>query len=321
MRSLLNKNILVTGGAGFIGSHLTDNLSKIPVANLIVIDNLFIGLKENLNLVKNFKSFKFFNDDATDLNILSYLIKKFQIDIVFNCATKPLNYSFINPKKAFDVNTKIALNLLELQREKLFSTLCHFSTSEVYGTSQGQFMKEDHPLNPITPYAAGKLSADMAILSYHKTFDLDAFIVRPFNNFGPRQNPLQPLAGIIPLTITRILDNRPPIIHGDGSQSRDFIFVEDTIDNITNIFSVINKGDVVNVASNNEITVIDLIKKISDKMGYKGDFKFLKKRDADVVRHRGSSARLKKLIKQKITNFDNALIKTIKWYSRKYKNV
>ena len=315
-RELRNKNILITGGAGFIGSHLSDALFNIPVGNLIVVDNLFVGLKENLTLLKNFKNFKFFNDDATDSNILLHLIEEFQIEIVFNCATKPLNYSFINPKSAFDVNTQITLNLLELQRLNKFKSLCHFSTSEVYGTSMMDEMNEFHPLNPTTPYAAGKLAADMAVLSYHKTFDLDAFIVRPFNNFGPRQNPYPPLAGIIPITINRIQDGLEPIIHGDGLQSRDFIFVKDTISNIIRLFSVIDKGDIVNISSQNEIKVKDLILKISNKMGYTGDFSIAKNRNADVVRHKGSSQKLNTLIKQEVTNFDTALSQTIEWYSR-----
>ena len=315
-RSLLNKNILITGGAGFIGSHLSDSLSKIPVGNLIVVDNLFIGLKENLSLLKNFKKFKFFNDDATDSNILLHLIEEFQIEIVFNCATKPLNYSFINPKSAFDVNTKITLNLLELQKLNKFKSLCHFSTSEVYGTSMMDEMNELHPLNPTTPYAAGKLAADLAVLSYYKTFDLDAFIVRPFNNFGPRQNRYPPLAGIIPLTINRIQNGLEPIIHGDGLQSRDFIFVKDTISNIIKLFSVIDKGDTVNISSQNEIKIKDLITKISNKMGYTGDFTIIKNRNADVFRHKGSSQKLNTLIKQEVTNFDTALSQTIEWYSR-----
>jgi len=315
-RSLRNKNILITGGAGFIGSHLSDALSNIPVGNLIVVDNLFIGLRENLSLLKSFRKFKFFNDDATNSNILLHLIEEFQIEIVFNCATKPLNYSFINPKSAFDVNTKITLNLLELQRLNKFESLCHFSTSEVYGTSMMDEMNELHPLNPTTPYAAGKLAADLAVLSYYKTFDLDAFIVRPFNNFGPRQNRYPPLAGIIPLTISRIQDGLEPIIHGDGLQSRDFIFVKDTISNIIKLFSVIDKGDIVNISSENEIKVKDLILKISDKMGYAGDFTIIKNRNADVVRHKGSSQKLNTLIKQEVTNFDIALNQTIEWYSR-----
>ena len=313
-RQLENKNILITGGAGFMGSHLGDALSNLPIGNLIIIDNLFVGLKENLNLLLGHKKFKFFNDDATDSNILLHLIEKFEIELIFNCATKPLNYSFINPKSTFDVNTKITLNLLELQRTKKFDTLCHFSTSEVYGSSLMNLMNEDHPLNPTTPYAAGKLAADMAVLSYCKTFELDCFIVRPFNNFGPRQNRLPPLAGIIPLTIDKIKNGISPIIHGDGSQSRDFIFVEDTIKNIIKLFSVIDKGEIVNISSENEITIKDLVQMISSKMSYNGGIEIQGNRNSDVIRHNGSSKKLKSLIEQEVTNFDIALSKTIEWY-------
>jgi len=177
-------------------------------------------------------------------------------------------------------------------------------------------MDETHPVDPTTPYAAGKLAADMAVLSYNKTFDLDCFIVRPFNNFGPRQNAIPPLAGIIPLTINRILEGLSPIIHGNGLQSRDFIFVNDTVENIINLFSVIDKGEVINISSENNISVKDLMSKISKKMGYVGNFKILENRSADVFRHKGSSKKLNSLIKQEVTEFDSALNQTIEWYSR-----
>jgi UDP-glucose 4-epimerase len=315
-RSITNTNIMITGGAGFIGSHLADGLIKNSIGNLVVIDNLFLGTKQNLNFADKYKKFYFFNDDACDPNILSYIIDKFKIETVFNCATKPLNYSFINPKSAFDINTSITLNLLELQRKNKFNTLCHFSTSEVYGTSVSDIMDETHPVDPTTPYAAGKLAADMAVLSYNKTFGLDCFIVRPFNNFGPRQNAIPPLAGIVPLTINRILEGLSPIVHGNGLQSRDFNFVKDTINNVIRLFSIIDKGEIVNISSNNEIKIIDLVSKISKKMGYVGNFKILENRSADVFRHKGSSKKLKSLIKQEVTEFDSALNQTIEWYSR-----
>ena len=147
-------------------------------SKLIILDNFFSSSPKNLQAISSVKSVEIIKDDARDLAILQNIIESHRIEIVFNCATQALNYSFINPKSAFDVNTKIALKPLELQRRGMFKTLCHFSTSEVYGTANSQKIKEDHPLKPTTPYAAGKL-ADMAVLSYFQTFGLDCIILRP----------------------------------------------------------------------------------------------------------------------------------------------
>ena len=130
-RSLKKCCALITGGAGFIGSHLAEELIKNKVDFLVVLDNLLVT--KNLDSVNKSKNFTFINEDASEFSNLEYVFKKYNIEFVFNCATKPLNYSFINPKSAFDTNTKIILNLLELQKQKKFKTLCHFSTSEVYG--------------------------------------------------------------------------------------------------------------------------------------------------------------------------------------------
>ena len=205
MRSRLkNKNILVTGGAGFLGSHLVDALIfNEKVKKVIVIDNLFNGSLENLKNAKKSKKLKIFIADASKYLVLNRIIKDYKIHTVFNCATKALNYSFINPSDAFLVNTNITINLLEIQKKKLFKSLCHFSTSEVYGSAVYKPMDEKHPTNPLTTYAAGKLSADKAIQSYVAMFGLDTFIVRPFNNFGPRQNSKNYLSGVIPSTVKK----------------------------------------------------------------------------------------------------------------------
>ena len=129
-----------------------------------------------------------YREDAENLQKLDNIFEQHHVDVVFNCATKALNYSFIDPSDAFSTNVKVVLNLLELLRHQKFVTLCHLSTSEVYGTTIYEPMDELHPKNPTTTYAAGKASADLAVESYVKMFNVDAMIMRPFNNFGPRQN-------------------------------------------------------------------------------------------------------------------------------------
>ena len=313
-RLIKNSCALITGGAGFIGSHLADELIKKQIGFLIIVDNLFLGHRRNLDYIKNSNNFTFINEDACDFSNLNYIFSNYDIDTVFNCATKPLNYSFINPKSAFDTNTKITLNLLELQRQKKFQTLCHFSTSEVYGSSKEELMNEEHILNPTTPYAAGKLAADMAVISYQKCFDLDSFIVRPFNNFGPRQNSNPPLAGVFPITVNRILQNKSPVIEGNGTQSRDFIYVKDTIYNLISLFPVATSGEIYNICSDNEINIKDLILKIAREMSWSGKITYLKNRKSDVYRHRGCSKKIRGIIDFQSTDFDTAVKETINYF-------
>ena len=162
---------LVTGGAGFIGSHLVDKLIEGKANKVIALDNMFLGSEDNLNSAPKLGA-GFIKDDIEFASSLEYILKNEKIDIVFNCATKALNYSFVNPSNAFNTNINGILNLLEFQRQGLFESLCHFSTSEVYGTAIYEPMDEEHPKNPTTLYAAGKASADLALESYVQMFDL-----------------------------------------------------------------------------------------------------------------------------------------------------
>jgi UDP-glucose 4-epimerase len=315
--SCVGKTILVTGGAGFIGSHLVDKLIANNARQLIIVDNLFLGSEDNIQSALA-KGAIFYNEDIEYKENLEYIFDKHDIDVVFNLATKALNYSFINPGNAFTTNVNGVINLLELQRKGKFKSLCHFSTSEVYGTAIYEPMDEKHPKAPTTTYAAGKASADMALESYVNMFDVDAFIVRPFNNYGPRQNYKGLLAGIIPITAWRIHHNIPPEIHGVGNQSRDFIHVSDTVDAVMKLFTVMPKGNNVNISTNNCISVRALLSKIIDHYGYTGEVLAKEARGADVMTHNASNAMVSKLITYNLTPFDEGLEATLDWYKSKF---
>lgn len=318
---LANKTILVTGGAGFIGSHLVDRLIKEGAAHVVVIDNLFVGSEENIVEAMATGKATFYRDDAELSTSLEYIFVRHAIDVVFNCATKALNYSFFNPANAFDTNVKVILNLLELQRRGLFKSLCHFSTSEVYGSAVYEPMDEFHPRNPTTTYAAGKAAADMAVESYVRMFDLDAFIVRPFNNYGPRQNHKGMLAGVIPITAVRLLTGGPPEIHGEGTQSRDFIYVHDTVDAVVKLYAVQPAGETVNISSHNQITVNELIPRICTYYGYAGEIVRKEARKSDVLSHNASNEKVKTLIDYQLTPFDVGLSLTLGWYRAQLEGV
>lgn len=313
--SVAGKNILVTGGAGFIGSHLVDRLVAEGAAHVVVIDNLFVGSEANLAEAMASGRVTFYRDDAEFATSLEYIFANHTIDVVFNCATKALNYSFLNPANAFDTNVKVVLNLLELQRRGLFNTLCHFSTSEVYGSAVYEPMDEAHPRNPTTTYAAGKAAADMAVESYVRMFGVDAYIVRPFNNYGPRQNHKGMLAGVIPITAVRLLTRGTPEIHGEGTQSRDFIYVHDTVDAVLKLHTVLPAGDTVNISTDNQISINELIPRICSYYGYVGEILRKPARHSDVLSHNASNEKVKDLIRYQLTPFEQGLAETLDWYT------
>jgi UDP-glucose 4-epimerase len=193
--------------------------------------------------------------------------------------------------------------------------LVHFSTSEVYGSAVYEPMDEGHPLNPKTTYAAGKVGADKAVQSWVSSFDLDAIIVRPFNNYGPRQNYKPPLAAVIPLTVYNILNGRSPEIWGTGTQSRDFIFVKDTIDAIINVYEKLKPGESVNISTDSQVSIKEVVEKICTIMEYNtNNIVYKDARKADVETHSASNKKLKSLINYQLTPFDAGLEKTVKWY-------
>jgi len=316
--TIQNSTILVTGGAGFIGSHLVDRLIKENAKEVIVIDNMFLGSEDNLKEAMS-QGAILYKDDIEITSSLDYIFEKHAVDIVFNCATKALNYSFVNPRNAYDTNTKGILNLLEYQRKGSFKTLVHFSTSEVYGTAVYEPMDEKHPINPTTTYAAGKAAADIAINSWVNMFDLDAFIVRPFNNYGPRQNHKGYMAGIIPITAYRILNNINPEIHGTGLQSRDFIYVLDTVDAIIKLYPMMAKAESINISTDGQISMKEVIHNITKIMDYDGKILHKKARGADVECHNASNKKINSMIDYKLTSFEDGLKKTIKWYQENIK--
>jgi UDP-glucose 4-epimerase len=311
--TIKNSTILVTGGAGFIGSHLVDRLIEENAKQVIIVDNLFNGYENNLkSAIKN--GAIFYKDDIEIFSSLDYIFETHDIDIVFNCTCKCLNYSFRNPKNSYSTHVNGILNILEHLRKGHFKTLAHFSTSEVYGTAVYEPMDENHPLNPTTAYAAGKAAADIALYTWVKMFNIDAFILRPFNNYGPRQSYKGYLSAIIPITANRIIKGGKPEIHGTGNQTRDFIYVDDTIEAVIKLYSLMKPAESVNISTGGQISIKDLIHKICSIMNYKGEILYKNERLADVKTHNSNNNKMNSMIEHQFTMFEQGLAKTIKWY-------
>lgn len=316
MPNLKNKSILVTGGAGFIGSHLVDALILEKPAKIIVVDNFFLGKMENLKYAKkNFPKLKIIKQDATDFAAMKRIINRERVEIIFNLATKALEHSFVDPDDAYMVNVRLVSVLLRLLHQKKYRTLIHTSSSESYGSAKKVPIYEDHPLEPHTLYAAGKASADLMVRSYWKTYKLDLAIARPFNTYGPRQNE-GIYAAVIPITLRRLITGQPPVLYGDGHQTRDFIFVKDTARGIIEVYKhQASRGKDINIAYGREVKIKDLIKIIAREFGYKGKILHQKSRPADVRRHFAGTILAKKLLGfQCQYDFATGIRETIGWY-------
>ncbi len=298
MSDLSGARILVTGGAGFIGSHLVDALLDGGAESVAVVDTFFLGREENLAIARarHGDALTVYREDAGDLGAMTAVCRAERPDVAFNLATKALLYSFFNPVGAFQVNVSIAAALAELMRQRALPKLVHVSTSEVYGTARQITMDEDHPLRAETSYAAGKAAADLLLASYVNMYELDVVTVRPFNNYGPRQND-GTFAAIVPLTIRRLLDGDPPVIEGDGLQTRDFIYVEDSVAAILALAtSAAAGGRTLNVASGREVAIREVVELLCEIAGYSGEIVHAPARVADVRRHRADVTQVEELL-------------------------
>lgn len=304
--------ILVTGGAGFIGSNFIRHiLINYPESGIINLDKLtYSGNLDNLKDIEKNPRYEFVKGDICDKNTVEKLMEK--VDTVINFAAEThVDRSLISAGEFITTNVSGTTTLLEAARKKNIKKFIHISTDEVYGSiNEGAFTEEDK-LNPSSPYAASKAAADMVALSFFRTHGMPITITRSTNNFGPYNYPEK----LIPKMIVNAIMNKELPVYGDGKNVRDWIFVEDNCRAIHLLLEKGKAGEIYNIAGESKIPNIEIVKKILNKLGKSEKLiKFVKDRPGHDFRYSLNCDKLKKLGWKTSASFDDNLQKTIKWY-------
>ena len=310
------KRVLVTGGAGFIPSNLIRHLLAATPHEVISLDALtYAGNIDNLADVLAHPRLSFVHGDIRDAKLMAEVVS--QVDVVVNAAAEShVEKSIIEGASEFvTTNVEGTQILLDAVRRSPVERFILISSSEVYGTADYAPMDEEHPLKPRSPYAATKAGADRLAYSYWTTYDMPVVIVRPFNNYGPFQNPEK----VIPRFITQALCDQPLTIHGDGHASRDWLYVEDDAEAIAAIIEAdIDKvsGEVLNVATGIDIPVSEIADMVLDALGKPRSLKVhTPERLGQVDRHIGTTEKMAERTGWRArTTFEDGLERTAAWY-------
>ena len=252
--------VLVTGGAGFIGSHLVDEALEEGY-DVVTIDNLNNGKLENLN-----KDAKFYKVDIVDIDNLSLVFEKEKPDYIIHLAAQiSLRESLKNPIYDAEQNILGSINILECCRKFNVKKVVYASSAAVYGFPKYLPVDEKHPINPFSPYGVSKHTVEHYLQYYHENFEIDYIVLRYSNVYGERQDPLGE-AGVIAIFIDKLKKGERPIIFGDGEQTRDFIYAKDVVEANLLALEKETENKVFNISTNTETSVNELFKKIKEIM-------------------------------------------------------
>jgi len=313
---MTTRRVLVTGGAGFISSNFIHHLLAKTPYEVVSLDALtYAGNLENLSGVMSHERLSFVHGDIRDADLVRDVVS--EVDVIVNAAAEShVEKSIAEGAREFvTTNVEGTQILLDAIREAPVERFILISSSEVYGTAERAPMDEEHPLNPRSPYAATKAGADRLAYAYHVTYGLPIVIVRPFNNYGPRQHPEK----AIPRFITQALRDEPLTVHGDGHASRDWLYVDDDAEAIEAVIAApidAVAGEVLNVATGIDIPVDDIADLVLDALGKSGSLKsYVTERPGQVDRHVGSTEKMERLTGWRAgTSFEAGVARTISWY-------
>ncbi len=306
---LKNKQVIVTGGMGFIGSHLTERL--LENNEVTVIDNESTGKIENIKHLLNHENLTVIKGSIVDLNLTEIFKEK---DYIFHLAAIPsVPRSVKDPFSSNNSNVTGTLNVLIAAKDAGIKKVIFSSSSSVYGDTPTLPKREDMPINPMSPYAITKATGEMYCRVFQDLYGLPTVSLRYFNVFGPRQDPNSQYAAVIPKFITAILNDRSPTIYGDGEQSRDFTFVKHVVD--ANVLSCESQtSGIFNIACGRMITINELVGYINEILGKNIKPKYIDPRLGDIKHSLADISKARNFEYIPKDNFNEQLAEVVKWF-------
>lgn len=304
-----NKNILITGGLGFIGSHIAEELLKDN--NVVILDNLSTGKINNLKNPHH-ENLRIVKEDIrnTDLDKITE-----DIDYIFHLAAMAsVPLSIDEPVECSDINLNATVKLLKSAADNDVKKIIFSSSSSVYGQNRNMPLKESEQPMPMSPYAASKASCELYLKSFNESYGLNYTALRYFNVFGPKQDKNSQYAAVIPNFISSLLEGNQPVIYGDGEQTRDFVFIDDVVKaNINAAKSDFN--GIINIASGEKISVNQLYAIVKKTLESDVEPKYLPPRPGDIKHSLADVSNMGKInFKVDTTNFEQQLQETVNWF-------
>lgn len=307
------RRAMVTGGAGFIGSHIVEELLNLGV-EVISIDNYAAGFHENLNHLQNRELLTEIDCDVTDYGNLSTYFG--DIDVVFHNAASKKTICLNDPRRDLEINALGTFNVLELARDFKVKKVVHASTGSVYGEAQYFPQDEDHPLVPTSYYGVSKLAGEKYAKAFEHLYGTNVTVLRYFHVYGPRQESADDRGGVVAIFCRRVLEGAAPVIFGDGTQQRSFTYVKDVVKaNLLVATHAKTKGQVYNCASGLKITVQDLANTILRLTGRESlGIQHREWTPGDIKIFDVDHSKLDQLGMDMWTSFDFGLKETLEWY-------
>jgi len=320
---LSSTRFLITGGAGFIGSHITEYLLHHGAGKVLVVDNLSTGNPKNIEPFSKYDNFDFHQEDVNDFDKVYSFCQ--QVDyVVHHAALGSVPRSIEDPQSTHHANATGFLSVLEASRKAKVKRLVYASSSSVYGDSEELPKTENHLGNPKSPYAITKLMNEQYARLYSRIHDMEIIGLRYFNIFGPKQNPSGPYAAAIPIFILAALKGETVNVYGDGNQSRDFTFVQNTVQ--ANMKAMFASGDICgteyNIACGERYSLNDVINIIEELTGKRLNVNYTDKREGDIMHSMANIDKASKILKfNPEIQLKEGMEQSIAWYMKNMQGI